>query len=93
MTIITKVGVSYDDQMNDDVSEVDSFSRECYQALFSPPFLRREPGDEARGAACMFTPVLSWDGQSILGLMTWYGTTFLRISMPFDLVTGHPSLP
>ena len=53
MTIITKVGVSYDDQMNDDVSEVDSFSRECYQALFSPPFLRREPGDEARGAACV----------------------------------------
>ena len=41
----------------------------------------------------VFMPVLSWDGQSILGLTTWYGTTFLRISMPFDLVTGHPSLP
>ena len=38
MTIITKVGVSNDDHMNDDASEVDSFSRECYQALFSPHF-------------------------------------------------------
>ena len=49
MTIITKVGASYVDHMNDDVPEVDSFSRECYQALSSPPFSRREPGDEARG--------------------------------------------
>ena len=29
--------------------EVDNFSRGCYQALSSPPFLRREPGDEAKG--------------------------------------------
>ena len=50
MTIITKVGASYVDHMNDDVPEVDSFSRECYQALSSPPFLRREPGDEATQA-------------------------------------------
>ena len=28
--------------------EVDNFSRECYQALLSPLFLRREPGSEAR---------------------------------------------
>ena len=27
--------------------EVDNFSRGCYQALSSPPFLRREPVDEA----------------------------------------------
>ena len=38
MTIITKVGASYVDHMNDDVLEVDSFSRECYQALSSPRF-------------------------------------------------------
>ena len=48
MTIITKVGASYVDHMNDDAPEVDSFSRECYQALSSTPFLRREPGNEAR---------------------------------------------
>ena len=35
MTIITEVGASYTDHMNDDAPEVDSFS------------LRREPGDEA----------------------------------------------
>ena len=45
MTIITKVGVSYNDHMNDDAPEVDSFFCGCYQAL--PPFMRREPGDEA----------------------------------------------
>ena len=28
--------------------EVDRFSHECYQALSSPHFLRREPGTEAR---------------------------------------------
>ena len=28
--------------------EVDSFSHECYQALSSPVFFRREPGNEAR---------------------------------------------
>ena len=33
--------------MNDDAPEVDSFSRECYQALSSPPFSRGELGDEA----------------------------------------------
>ena len=38
MTIVTKVGVSYDDHMNDDVPEVDSFSHGCYQALSSPRF-------------------------------------------------------
>ena len=47
MTIVTKVGVSYVDHMNDDTPEVDSFTRECYQALSSPSFMRREPGDEA----------------------------------------------
>ena len=47
MTIITKVGASYIDQMNDDTPEVDSFSGRCYQALSSPLFLRREPGNEA----------------------------------------------
>ena len=50
MTIVTKVGVFYVDHMNDDAPEVDSFSRGCYQALSSPPFLRREPGDEARAS-------------------------------------------
>ena len=30
MTIISKVGASYVDHMNDDVPEVDSFSRGCY---------------------------------------------------------------
>ena len=29
MTIITKVGVSYDDHMNADAPEVDSFSHGC----------------------------------------------------------------
>ena len=48
MTIITKVGVSYDEHMNDDAPEVDSFSRGCYQALSSPQFVRREPGTEAK---------------------------------------------
>ena len=38
MTILTKVGASCVDHMNDDVPEVDSFSRECYQALSSPRF-------------------------------------------------------
>ena len=47
MTIITKVGASYVDHMNDVVLEVDSFSRGCCQALSSSPFLRKEPGDEA----------------------------------------------
>ena len=28
--MITKVGASYVDDMNDDVPEVNSFSRECY---------------------------------------------------------------
>ena len=56
MTIITKVGASYVDHMNDDAPEVDNFSRGCYQALSSPPFLRREPGDEARVSSpcCLF---------------------------------------
>ena len=54
MTIITKVGASYVDHMNDDAPEVDSFSRECYQALSSPPFLRRDPGDEANATPGSF---------------------------------------
>ena len=33
MTIITKVGASYADHMNDDVPEDNSFSRRCYQAV------------------------------------------------------------
>ena len=56
MTIVTKVGVSYDDHMNDDAPEVDSFTRECYQALSSPSFMRREPGNEAN-------PSPSWKGE------------------------------
>ena len=38
MTIITKVGTSYVDHMNDDMPEVDSFSPGCYYAL-SPPLV------------------------------------------------------
>ena len=38
MTILTKVGASCVDHMNDDAPEVDSFSHECYQALSSPHF-------------------------------------------------------
>ena len=38
MTIITKVGVSCIHHMNDDAPEVDSFSRECCQALSSSCF-------------------------------------------------------
>ena len=56
MTNVTKVGVSYDNHMNDDAPEVDSFFRGCYQALSSPRFLRREPGDEATWARAI-TPV------------------------------------
>ena len=37
MTIVTKVGVSYVDHMNDDM-KVDSFSHKCYQALSFPSF-------------------------------------------------------
>ena len=50
MTIVTKVGVSYIEHMNDDAPdpEVDSFSRGCYQALSSAQFVRREPGTEAK---------------------------------------------
>ena len=41
MTIITKVGVSYVDHMNDDEPEVDSFSHEFSQALASSHFEER----------------------------------------------------
>ena len=41
MTIVTKVGVSYVDHINDDTPEVDSFSCGCYQALSSPVFEER----------------------------------------------------
>ena len=44
MTIITKVGASYVDHMNDDAPEVDNFSRGCYQALSSPVFKERAWG-------------------------------------------------
>ena len=42
--------------MNDDAPEVDSFTRECYQTLSSPSFMRREPGNEAN-------PSPSWKGE------------------------------
>ena len=41
MTILTKVGASYFAHMNDDASEVDSFSHGCYQALSSRVFEKR----------------------------------------------------
>ena len=40
MTIVTKVGVSNDDHMNDDAPRM-------LPGSLLPPFLRREPGDEA----------------------------------------------
>ena len=43
---ITKVGVSYMDDKNDDVPKVDSISHGCYQAL-SSSFMRRDPGNKA----------------------------------------------
>ena len=46
----------------------------------------------AEGSVHVVIPVLSWDGQSILGLMPCSGTTHIRIPMPFDGITGHPSL-
>ena len=61
MTIITKVGMSYTDHMNDDAPEVNTFSCECHQALSSPCFfffLRREPGDKATAAVSCF----AWGG-------------------------------
>jgi len=45
MTLTTKVGVSFVEDMNDDMPQVDNFC-ECYQALF-PCILKREPGTEA----------------------------------------------
>ena len=47
MTIITKVGASYIDHMNDDVLKTTAFLTNVTR-LSPPPFLRREPGDEAR---------------------------------------------
>ena len=47
MTYSTKVGVSFVDHMNDDTPEVNSFYCGCYQALSSPRFSGREPGNEA----------------------------------------------
>ena len=41
MTIITKVGASYVNNMNDDAPEVDSFFHGCYQTLSSPCFEER----------------------------------------------------
>ena len=40
MTIITKVGASYADHMNDDMPEDNSFSRGCYQAVLSVYVIR-----------------------------------------------------
>ena len=37
MTIVTKVGASNDDHMNDDAPEVDSFSRANVTRLSPPP--------------------------------------------------------
>ena len=54
MTIITKVGASYNDHTNDDTPEVDSFSHGCYHALFPPQFVRREPGTEAKDSLALF---------------------------------------
>ena len=48
MTIITKVGASYVNYVNDDTPEVDCFFCNCYQAFSSPRFVRREPGNESR---------------------------------------------
>ena len=45
----TKVGVSFVYHMDDDTSEVDSFSRECYQALSSPVFLGESLGTRLGG--------------------------------------------
>ena len=50
MTIVTKVGVPYDDHMNDDAPEVDSFFSQMLPGSLLPPFLRREPGDKARAS-------------------------------------------
>ena len=44
MTVITKVGASYVDHMNDDAPEVYNFYRGCYQALSSPVFEERAWG-------------------------------------------------
>ena len=41
MTIITIVGASYADHMNDDALEVDNFSHRCYQVLFSAHYHER----------------------------------------------------
>ena len=41
MTIITKVGASYVNNMNDDAPEVGTFFHGCYQALSSPRFEER----------------------------------------------------
>ena len=38
MTVITKVGSSYIDHMNDDTPKVNSISLQCYQALSVPLF-------------------------------------------------------
>ena len=62
-----KVGASYIGHMNDDAPEVDSFSCECYQALFSPlPLLRREPGNEAKSLASMVVALI---GGLVLALL------------------------
>ena len=57
MTIVANMGVSCIDDMNDDdASERDSFSRECYQTLPSPPPPSpsdlREPGNKAMLTKC-----------------------------------------
>ena len=41
------MGASYVDHMNDDAPEVDNFFPRMLPGSLLPPFLRREPGDEA----------------------------------------------
>ena len=49
--------MSFVDHMNGDAPEIDSFYRRCYQALSSPCFLRRKPGNEATLPAPIFVYV------------------------------------
>ena len=57
MTIITKVGASYADHMNDDAPEVDNFSHGCYQVLSSAHFL----GESLGTSLCNLVPRRAWE--------------------------------
>ena len=49
---------------------------------------------EVQYACVHASAVLGWSEYFGTYDLVWYNPyTFLRISMPFDLVTGHPSLP